>query len=200
VSMPPLAEWLRWMREMPGAFRGEPQGIGPPAGSVRVRAVVADLWETLTGSAAEESWLAAFEPTACDARERNRLRFVLAACHLLWQPFFKEGWLAARSEHSRQLGAFLVQTVSVLAGVASADSLAKDEERCEELVRRAIGAFGLRLPGESAAQAKDRLTQVDSVERRRLLSEVAKRQEKLRREAEIRRKAEEEAASKVSRE
>jgi hypothetical protein len=185
---------------MPAAFRGEPEGVGSGQGTVRVRAVVADLWETLTGTPPDETWLLAFDAKAGDVHERNRLRLVLAACHLLWQPFFRDGWLAARPEHGRQLRAFLVQTVSMLAGVTPADSLAKDEERCEELVRRAVGAFGLRLPGESVAEAKDRLTQVDSVERRRLLSEVAKRQEKLRREAEIRRKAEEEAASKVSRE
>jgi cellulase/cellobiase CelA1 len=125
---------------------------------------------------------------------------VLAACHLLWQPFFKEGWLAARPEHARALRAFLIQTVSMLAGVASADGFAKDEERCEELVRRALDGFGLTLPGESASEAQDRLNQVDSVERRRLLDEVGKRQAKLRREAELRRKADEEAASKVSRE
>jgi hypothetical protein len=74
----------------------------------------------------------------------------------------------------------------MVVSVVTADAIAADEERREELVRRALEAFRLRLPGESDAMAEDRLAQVNSFERRRLLGEVAKRQVQIRREAEIR--------------
>ena len=53
--------------------------------------------------------------------------------------------------------------------------------------------------GESANDASDRLMQVDSIERRKLIMEAAEKQKKAKKLAEeIRRKAAEEAASKMS--
>lgn len=201
MNVPVLAEWLRWLREMPASFRAEPAGFGRAENTVPVQAIVNDLWETLFAAPPEPGLRQMWVAQSQDAQERNRLRYVLAACHLLWHPFFRTGWLANAALRTPQLQRFLVQEVATVASVAAADSLATDVERGEELVRRALRCFELRLPGESATESSDRLTQVDSVERRRLLNEVAKRQEKLRREAEIRRKAAEaEAASKMPRE
>ena len=200
MTVPPLADYLRWMREMPSVFRAEPEGLTSQGVTVRVRAVVADLFESLTATPPAPALLDAFTARVKSAQERNRLRYVLAACHLLWHPSFRDPALGAGAGRADTIESFLVQTVSMVASVTQADSLVTDEERCEELVRRALDAFGLRLPGESEVEANDRLTQVNSIERRRLLSEVAKRQEKLRREAEIRRRAQEEAASKAPRE
>ena len=77
----------------------------------------------------------------------------------------------------------------------------QDEERREELIRRATTALGLSLAGESPNEAADRLKQVDSVERRRVLVAAAARERRARqvREA-MAKKAAEEAAAKVSRE
>jgi hypothetical protein len=60
---------------------------------------------------------------------------------------------------------------------------------------------GASLPGESASEAADRLQQVDSVQRRRVLQAAAERERRARevREA-MARKAAEEAAAKVTRE
>ena len=70
-----------------------------------------------------------------------------------------------------------------------------------ELVRRAFAALGLRLPGESAGEAEDRLAQVDSVERQRLLRAAAEKEKRAREVREMMaRRAAEEAAAKVSRE
>lgn len=200
MTVPPLADYLRWMRETPAVFRAEPEETASSGACVRVRAVVADLYETVAGGLPAPALLDAFTPRSVGALERNRLRYVLAACRLLWHPSFRDPDAGPRAARSRAIETFLVQTVSMVSSVTPADSLSTDEERAEELVRRALEAFGLRLPGETETEAADRLTQVNSVERRRLLGEVAKRQEKLRREAAIRQKALEEAASKAPRE
>jgi hypothetical protein len=195
MTVPPLAEWLRWIAEMPPSFRAAPDG--EPGGRVRVRAVVSDLLETLHGATADPVVLAAFDVAPGAARsERNRLGWVLAACHVFWHPAVRAAPLSRRS-----VQAFLVQELAQLGAVASIDLLDRDEERREELVRRVLRAIRLSLPGESPHEAEDRLQQVDSVERHRVLGAAAKREKRSRevREA-MARKAAEEAAAKVSRE
>jgi hypothetical protein len=94
-----------------------------------------------------------------------------------------------------------VQDLAALAVTVPVAALAGDEERREELARRVLAATEVRLPGETAAQAADRLKQVDSVERRRVLAAAAERERRAREVREMMaRKASEEAAAKVSRE
>jgi len=187
-SLPPLAEFLRWIAEMPAAFRGD---------HVRIRAVVADLFETHFGEPPRPDFLQAFEASSQAASELNRLRWILAACHVLWHPAFRG--LPLPGAGVRRL---LAQDLSALAAVVSADKLAQDGERREELARRVLAALGLRLPGESMEAAADRLTQLDSVEARKILESAVEkeRRAKKKREEELRKKAQEEAAAKGSRE
>jgi len=192
--LPPLAEFLRWLAEMPEAFSAEPLGFAK--GEVSVAAVVADLVETYVGVLPDETYLAAFRPANSGKIERNRHRWVLAACHLLWHPA-----LRGRTVTSGQLNRLLIQDLAQLASVESADGLRTDEERREELIRRTLRALELTLPGESAQEAEDRLTQVDSVERRRLLREAAEKEKRAREVRDMMaQRAAEEAAAKVSRE
>lgn len=194
APLPPLAEFLRWAADTPDAFRAEPLSRG--RGEVPVAAVVADLFDTYFGRPPDDDLLAAFRPASAGKAERNRLRWVLAACHLLWHPA-----LRGRSVEQSALTRLLVQDLATLASVAQADTLQTDEERREELIRRTLAALGLLLPGESAKEAEDRLAQVDSVERRRLLREAAEKEKRAREVREMMaRRAAEEAAAKVSRE
>lgn len=194
TTLPPLAEFLRWMNEPPAAFLGEPLGF--PNGRIPVRAVVCDLHETLFNERPDEWLLSAFTPDKKTKVEYNMHRWVLAACHLLWHP-------ALRSETLPKIGfkKLLVQDLASLAAVAPANKLIDDEERREELVRKTLMALNLLLPGESRKEAEDRLTQVDSVERQRIVSEAAAKEKRTRevREAMIK-KAAEEAAAKETRE
>ena len=81
------------------------------------------------------------------------------------------------------------------------DALFREEERREELVRRILQATGHTFPGESSAEAEDRLRQLDSVERHRVLEAAAERERRARQvREEMARKAAAEAAAKVSRE
>jgi hypothetical protein len=193
-TSPPLAELLRWLAEMPEPFHAEPQGFA--GGRIVVNAVVADLFESIIGEQPDEAWLAVFAPENSSKFERNRLRFVLAACHLLWHPALRTG-IADRAGLSK----LLVQDMAVMASVVSADELVTDIERREELIRRALRALGVLLPGEGQKESEDRLVQLDSLERHRLLREAAKKEERAREVREMMaRRAAEEAAAKVSRE
>jgi hypothetical protein len=181
---------------MPEPFRSVPEGFaGSPAGRVRVRAVVADLIEALRGEPPDVPLLQAFEPSGAGKLERNRLQWVLAACHLLWHPELRTPVEEARVRR------LLVQDMAALAAAAPAEAVTRDDERREELIRLTLRALGLRLPGESAREAEDRLAQVDSVERRALAARMVDREKRAREVREqMAKRAAEEAAAKVSRE
>jgi hypothetical protein len=189
----PLAEWLRWIAEMPAALRQDP--LPEDAPPLPVGAVVSDVCEPLLGARPSEEFLHAFVATDAGPAERNRLRWVLAACHVLWHPL-------VRGRHVRlpALQRALLEEPGTIAQAASADELTTSEDRREELARRLLGALGMRLPGETDSDARARLAQVDSWERRELASELLARQRALRIAEELRRRAEAEAASKISRE
>lgn len=194
MTMVPLAELLRWMAEMPPPFRGLPEGF--PGGVVRVRAVVADLFESYFGGRPPSQTLDAFDPRNLGQPELNRLRLILAATHLLWHKAFRE--LAPSPALFER---FLIQEIPTLSGVVAVEHLDQQEERREELIRRALAIFGCRLPSESSSEAEDRLRQVDSIERRRVMLAAAEREKRARKVREaMAKKAAEEAAAKVSRE
>jgi len=191
---PPLPEWLHWIAEMPHAFRALPEEF--EGGSVCVHAVVCDLFETLFGTPAEPAIVSACRPNDTGKRELNRMRWILAACHVLWHPH-----LRASPGEKVAIERLLVQELAGLAAVAPIDLLFQEEERREELARRVLRASNRRVPLESEKEAEDRLRQLDSVERYRVLAAAVERERRARevREA-MARKAVEEAAAKVSRE
>jgi hypothetical protein len=193
-----LSEWLRWVADMPAAFRGVPEGF--PGGTVRVRAVVADVLESLFGQAPDDAFLRVCDGHDSSKAERNRLAWILAAMHLLWHPILRAD-LRMQPGQRAALERFVVQELASVAAVVPIDDLTSDEDRREELVRRLLRAAGMGLSGESAREAEDRMKQVDSVERHRVLSQAAERERRGRKVREaMARKAAEEAAAKVSRE
>ncbi len=194
MTVPPLAGWLRWIAERPPILNAAPEGF--PDGRVRVRAVVADLHEELFDAPAEEPLLSACDAGEPTRAERSRLGWILAASHVLSHPAIREAAL----KHDRVVK-LLVQELPALAALVPPERLEREEERREELVRRVLRAAQLRLPGESAADGEDRLRQVDTVERHRVVAAAAERERRARevREA-MAKKAAEEAAAKVSRE
>lgn len=194
MTRPTLAELLHWMAEMPAAFRAQLQGF--PDGTCNVRAVVADLYSTIFGRPASAATLAICEPSHLEENERNRLRWILAAAHLLWHPIF-------RRQAPTPVGVerLLVRDVAAIAKLVTIEQLDEDEERREELIRLALRAVNWLLPGETTNEADDRFKQVDSVERQRVLHAAAQRERRAReiREA-MAKKAAIEAAAKVTRE
>ena len=131
-----------------------------------------------------------------DAHDPKFLALVSIACWLL-----HDDWFLARpdlaAKMQRLLGAFL----QPLSAVVPATEFVRDPDRREELARFCLAQLGLRPQGESIAQAKDRLTSLDSLERIRVLRDT---QAAEARAQEVRRmmakRAAEEAAAKATRE
>lgn len=194
TPVPALAEFLRWMNEIPVSFLEEPACFG--GGRINVRAVVADLFETYFEKPATGDFLQAFDVSGDEKRERNRLRWILIASHLLWHPVLRERRMAEAA--FRKL---LVQDLAALAAVVPFDTLIGEPERQEELLRRVLQAAALLLNGERKPDADDRLSQINSIERHRLVTEAAAKEKRAREvREEMLRKAAAEAAAKVSRE
>jgi hypothetical protein len=184
TELPPLAEFLRWIAEMPAAFSQTP--VGFPQGKISVAAVVADLLDTLEGQPPEADLLTHFTARETSRAERNRLLWILAACHVMWHPALRAGPQPPGA--ARRL---LTEELNALAALIPVERLRLDEERREELIRRTLRVLERRLPGESEADAEDRLAQVDSIERQRLIREAA---DKERRAREVREQMAREAA------
>lgn len=182
-----LAELQRWLVEMPPIFSASPDTV--EGGTVRVRAVMNDLFETLTG-VRRPAPLGSTESSVAQAQ------WCLAACHLLWHPA-----LRASRYSEAQLQRVFFQEVALMAAIVPIAQLVQDEERREELIRRTLRALNLTLPGESTEDTEDRLGQVDSVEQHRVIADALAREQRTREVREqMASKAAQEAAAKVSRE
>jgi hypothetical protein len=119
---------------------------------------------------------------------------------VLW--LLRDDWLAARPQLAEATWKLLQSdALTQLAKLVRADALVNDPDRREELARLCLKGLGLRPEGESAAQAADRLTTLDSVERERVIRQTRKAEARAReiREAMARKRAEE-AAARYSRE
>ena len=117
-------------------------------------------------------------------------------CWLLHDP-----WFLARPDLAPKMQKLLGAPLQPLSTVVKPGEFVTDPDRREELVRFCLSQLDLRPQGESAAQAKDRLTALDSVERVRVVRDTAAAEA---RAAEVRRmmakRAAEEAAAKETRE
>lgn len=190
---PLLEALMRRLAECPAEFLAEPR-VGA-AGVVAVAAVVADLLRDLGGPSPTRAQLAVFEPK--NARQhRNWLGLVLVACWLLHDPWFRQ-----QGSFGPRAADFLTSGLVQVAALAQAPRFTDDPDRREELARLALQHLGLRPAGESEAQAADRLTTLDSVERTRVQRAARQAEERAQaiREA-MAKKAAEEAAAKYSRE
>ncbi len=114
---------------------------------------------------------------------------------VLW--LLRDDWFVARPE----LGAAtwrLLQSDALeqLAKLVPPDAVVRDPDRREELVRLCLQGLELLPEGESEAQAADRLTTLDSVERERVIRQTrqAEARAKELRAAMARKRAEEAAA------
>lgn len=187
-----MAELQRWMADMPSVFAGGFSGDSP----VNVEAVIADLFESAYGVPPSSALRRIGSAATEDPSASRHARWILAACHLLWHPELRSG-----VERASDAERFLLSELADVAKVADVEALLGDEERAEELIRRALRALGRRLPGESEQEAVDRLAQVDVVERHRVLRQAEARAARAREvRAAMRRKAAEEAAAKICRE
>lgn len=171
TSGPPLEALLRRLADCPADFLAEPR-IGA-AGAVHVPAVLSDLLVSLSGGALRPNQAATFNARDAGA-DRNRLRLALIAAWLLHDEAFGGRDLAPRAL------SFLADDVTALAPFAPAERWLQDPDRREELARRCLQALGLRPAGETAAQAEDRLTTLDSAGRQQVIAAARQAEERAR--------------------
>ncbi len=189
---PPLELLTRRLAETPEDFLAEPR-IGR-AGRVEVGAVVGDLVGLLGGSP-EAGQLGPFHSDEA-RRDRNWLGVVLLLCWLLSDPWFRRDRPAAPT-----VLALLDGRARELAAQNAAGRFVADPDRREEMARLALAAVGCRPAGESPAQAQDRLTQISSTERTRVMQAARAAEERAREvRAALVRQAAKESADKTTRE
>lgn len=184
----PLLETLtRRLSECPQEFLETPR-TASGSGRVETAAVVSDLLRDLGGETLTLKHAAAFGYAA--EAERARLQLVLIACWLL-----HDGWFISRNAHQGVLK-LLTEGLTDLTSLVAPEKFITDADRREELVRVCLKALGLRPSGESMAQAQDRLSTLNTVERARVIREAQAAEERARAiREEMARKAAEEAAS-----
>ena len=147
----PVARLTRRLADTPGDFLAEPS-------EVSVAAIVSDVLRLCGGPGLAGASAAGF------VRERNELRLILIAC---WLVADEELVACGVPDVVREL---LTSGLSRLAGLVDAEKFVSDPDRREELARICLRALGLAAAGESAAQAEDRLSTVDSVRRHEVLA------------------------------
>lgn len=167
--------------------------------SVRVDAVVADLFRDRATRPLEPGEVARFALADTSATRLRHLDLVLVACWLLHDAAFA-------GTSAEPLLVLLEARLAELASHVMPRLFVEDAERREELVRACLAALD-RLPeGETKAQAEDRLAVLDSVRRKALLRDARAREdareaERQKRKAELERlrQQEEEAARQAAR-
>ncbi|MEW6128499.1 MAG: hypothetical protein AB1757_15775 [Acidobacteriota bacterium] len=193
---PQLEALTRRLSECPADFLGEPKTANGK-GQVEVSAIVFDLIRELGGKPLTKQQLDSLKISNPKSKEeRNRLRLALIASWL-----FYDAWFRSREGFADKALEFLLNGLGELANLVDPTQFISDADRREELARLSLKQFGLRPLGESEAQAQDRLTTLDSVERARVIKAAREAEERARQiREEMRRKAEEEAAASWGRE
>jgi hypothetical protein len=190
----PLLESLtRRLADCPAEFLLEPR-VGDQ-GTIDIAALVCDLARAMQAVPPTRIAVAPLG-IATDAVDVNRLKLIAVAVWLLNDP-----WFLARPELSAKTQTLLSQGFDRIARVVKAETAVADPDRREELARLCLHGLGLRPLGETAAQAADRLTSLDSVERDRVIRQMRDSEARAREVREMMaRRAAEEAAAKASRE
>jgi hypothetical protein len=119
---------------------------------------------------------------------------------VLW--LLRDPWFVARPQFAEATWRLLRSDALInLAKLVRPEVIVNDSDRREELVRLCLKSLGLTPEGETAVQAADRLTTLDSVERERVIRQTRQAEARAReiREAMARKRAEE-AAARYSRE
>jgi hypothetical protein len=163
---------------------------GKKAESVDVVAIVCDTLRPLVAARPPELEAAALEKLR--TRLSLQLTLISIVCWLL-----NDEWFQTRADLApRFWKLFESDELSRLADLVRPDKFVGDPDRREELARTCLAQIGLRPQGESAIQAADRLTTLDSVERQRVLRATAAAERRAReiREAMARKQAQESAS------
>lgn len=188
---PQLDLLLHRLADCPPEFQAEPHR--GQSGTIDVAAVVCDHFREMNAfdESAEEN------TKVLRGFGKTRQQLIAITTWLL-----HEGWFLERPELASDMWSLLLgDKLGELSRMLRPEMTVTDPDRREELVRVSLNALGLRPQGESMAQATDRLTTLDSVERERVVRKTRAAEARAR---EIREQmaaqAAEEAAARYSRE
>ncbi|MCA9130199.1 MAG: hypothetical protein KDB22_24095 [Planctomycetales bacterium] len=180
---PQLEALLHRLADCPPDFLLPPHEISVPA-------ILCDHWRVLGLHSPESAQLSFVESALPELQQ------LLAV--LLW--LLRDEWFVARPQLADATLRLLKSgQLAQLARLVGAEDFIHDPDRREELVRLCLMKLKLRPQGETAEQAADRLTTLDSVERDRVIRETRAAEARVREvRAAMARKAAEEAAARYS--
>jgi hypothetical protein len=183
---PPIERLTRRLSETPADFLENPVPSGGRS-AVNVAAVVSDLVVDLGGKL-----LSALDAKSFGTRRGARhLTTILVSCWLLHEDWFLEAGRFAEPAKKLLTGKELAE----MAQAVAPRLFVTDPDRREELARFCLAQLGLRPAGETETTARDRLTTLSTIERRRVIRETREAQERMRRiQEQMRQKAAREAA------
>lgn len=183
---PQLETLLHRLADCPAEFLHSPQN--DDSERIDVVAIVCDQLRQMDVTPEQESQL-------LDAlRKANAAQQSLLAI-VSW--LLADAWFIGHPQLGKKmLALYVAEKFGALTTLVKPEKFVHDPDRREELVRVCLHALGLRPEGESAHEAADRLTTLDSVERDRVLRSTAAAERRAReiREAMAKKKAQEAAS------
>jgi hypothetical protein len=193
IEGPELESLTHRLSECPAEFLGEP---GSTSGEgIDVAAIVCDHFRAM-GVMPHELVDVKRLQAGRGGVAGNRLKLISVATWLL-----HADELRSQPELAARMWSCLAAGLDRLASVVRADAVVNDPDRREELVRLCLKELGLRPRGETLAQASDRLTALDSVERTEVIKKTRAAEARAQQVRQtMARRAAEEAAAKASRE
>jgi hypothetical protein len=188
---PQLETLTHRLAECPPEFLLKPrQG---DTGAIDVPAIVADHFRNLLEGTLNDEARQCVQAVADFAASRQQLIAIV-----IW--LLHDRWFLDRPQLSPALFRLLLaDSLGRLSEMVRPETMVADPDRREELVRVCLNALGLRPRGETVAQATDRLTTLDSVERDRVVRNTRAAEARARKiREEMAKKAAQEAAARYS--
>jgi len=197
---PPLEELIDHLILIPGEFTVNNLSSDAAGKQIYVPAIINDMLLDLGGTPLTDEEILNHFPGKKNSKPDNINYFQIVSilCYIYEYKYFTE-----KKSGSEKIKSFLLsqKLIELSKAVRSADDFITDPDRREELCRAALDAAGYYPEGENEKYSMDRLTTLDSVERKKILTKTAEAQKRAKelKEAMMRQEAEE-AASKMSRE
>lgn len=189
------------LAEIPNIFLSQPKtstSKDSEKNVINIKAVFNDLIYNLTHELLSVISLDFLELSNTD-RNSNYLNLIGLICYVLNDQYFLD-----KNIKSKVIIDFIKsEKINKLSEIMSYNKFIIDSERREELVRLILFNFDILPQDESKNYFIDRLSTLDSVERNLVIAkgkEARERAKRIREELERKRREEEEAASKMSRE
>jgi len=196
---PSLHEIMHHVSSIPSVFFISPMDSiygGSNRMEINIPAIISDLIFDMGGDIPSPQSLSFFLKHPKNTN-LNFLRITAICCYI-----FTYDWFILNGISTSKVLLFLRDNKLIdLAEIVDYNEFIQDMERREEIVRFCLDGIDLFPKGENKIIAKDRLTTLDSIERKRIIEKSRKAQERSRqlREAMARKRAQE-AASKMTRE